>query len=74
MNAIGKENRQEVDERKIHREILLMRDALTTFSVLQFQVTELQADKVELQEDLAKREEALKRLRELTLGQKGATP
>ena len=42
--------------------------------MLQSRVNELQADKVELKEDLAKREEALKRLRELTLGQKGASP
>ncbi|MAT92273.1 MAG: hypothetical protein CME59_06700 [Halioglobus sp.] len=64
----------EVDETRAHREILLMRDALVALGELQAEVAQLQLDKSELSEDLAKREEALKRLRELTLGQKAGAP
>jgi hypothetical protein len=63
-----------LDEQRIHPKILIMRDALTTLSGLQAQIEELQGDNARLTENLAKREEALKRLRELTLGQKAATP
>jgi len=35
---------------------------------------EVEASNATLREDLGKREEAIKRLRELTLGQKGASP
>jgi hypothetical protein len=59
----------EVDESKVHPRILIMRDALATFSGLQSQLAKLKRDNTQLTEDLAKREEALKRLRELTLGQ-----
>jgi hypothetical protein len=58
-----------IDESKVHPKVLIMRHALETFSGLQSQVTKLKRDKAQLAEDLAKREEALKRLRELTLGQ-----
>ena len=51
-----------------------MQDALVVFSDLHTQINDLQKDKDVLAESLEKREEALRRLRELTLGQKGAAP
>ena len=48
----------------------MMRDALETFVAMDRKITKLNSDNKALSEDLAKREEALKRLRELTLGQK----
>lgn len=53
---------------------LMMRDALAAFDVMQQSIRELRSDNAQLAADLEKREEALRRLRELTLGQKGATP
>jgi hypothetical protein len=58
----------------LHQQILLMRDALAIFSDLHVQINDLQKDRDVLSENLEKREEALRRLRELTLGQKGVTP
>lgn len=63
-----------VDATRIHRRILLMRDALETFAAMQSRIDELTRDNQRLAEDLAKREEALRRLRELTLGQKAGSP
>ena len=56
----------------LHEKILIMRDALASFTAMQQQITSLESDNAILTENLAKREEALKRLRELALGQKGA--
>ena len=53
---------------------LMMRDALAAFAAMERSIRELRSDNSKLSEDLEKREEALRRLRELTLGQKGATP
>jgi len=58
----------------LHQQILLMRDALAIFSDLHTQINDLQKEHDVLTENLEKREEALRRLRELMLGQKGATP
>ena len=63
---------ERIDESRAHSQVLLMRDALAAFSAMQAEIAKLNGDKRELAEDLAKREEAIKRLRELTLGQKGA--
>jgi hypothetical protein len=63
---------QQIETDRVHEQVLLMRDALETFAAMQLQVNDLSSDNAILSEDLAKREEALKRLRELTLGQKGA--
>ena len=57
-----------------HEKTLMMLDALATFAAMQGQLQELQQDKAALAEDLEKREAALRRLRELTLGQKAAAP
>lgn len=51
---------------------LMMRDALAAFDVMHQSIRELRSDNAQLTADLEKREEALRRLRELTLGQKGA--
>ena len=64
--------RQPLEGGQFHEKILMMRDALATFVAMEQLITDLQNDNATLTEDLAKREEALKRLRALTLGQKGA--
>jgi len=55
-----------------HEKTLMMRDALATFVSMQGQVKDLQKSNAALSADLQKREEALRRLRELTLGHKAA--
>ena len=57
---------------QFHEMILMLRDALATFVAMELQISDLKSDNAILTEDLEKREEALKRLRELALGQKGA--
>jgi hypothetical protein len=63
-----------IDSRRVHVKTLLMRDSMSAFAALQATVEELARNNRELNENLQKREEALKRLRELTLGQKAAAP
>ncbi len=55
----------EPDER-----VLMMQLSLESFRVMYRHVDDLEDANATLQEDLAKREEAIKRLRELTLGQR----
>ena len=52
-----------------HPSIVLMQQALESFVLMERHVRDLEGRTSMLQEDLAKREQALKRLRELTLGQ-----
>ncbi|MEM9257032.1 MAG: hypothetical protein AAGA91_16440 [Pseudomonadota bacterium] len=59
---------------QFHHSILIMNDALSAFVDMQAKIGDLRSGNAALAEDLRKREEALKRLRELTLGQKGAAP
>ena len=59
---------------ELHQQTLLMRQSLETFLQLERENRELESANKGLQKDLEKREEALKRLRELTLGQTGSTP
>jgi len=59
---------------EIHQQIQLMRDALAVFAKLHVSINDLQKEKRTLSENLEKRDEALRRLRELTLGQKGLAP
>lgn len=54
---------------KLHDKILMMRDALAIFVALHQKIDDEQDENDVLVESLEKREEALKRLRELTLGQ-----
>jgi hypothetical protein len=58
----------------VHEKVRMMRDALETFVAMDREISRLENDNRVLREDLAKREEAIKRLRELTLGQKEARP
>lgn len=60
---------RQLDGVPVHNKVLMMRDALETFVSLESRIEELESANVSLREDLAKREEAIKRLRELTLGQ-----
>lgn len=53
---------------RLHNKTLMMRDALQAYSLLIERIEELSQDNAQLSETLAKREEAIKRLRELTLG------
>ncbi len=59
---------------ELHQQTLLMRQSLETFLLVERQNRELQDANRGLRKDLEKREEALKRLRELTLGQTGSAP
>ena len=53
---------------------LLLRQSLENFRDMDREMAELKQANKTLQEDLEKREEAIQRLRELTLGQPGAAP
>jgi hypothetical protein len=53
----------------LHEKVLMMRDSLEIFVHLHTQIDDLQNENGLLQENLEKREDALRRLRELTLGQ-----
>lgn len=54
---------------QVHQQTLLMHASLGSFAELERHIEELESNNATLKEDLAKREDALKRLRELTLGQ-----
>lgn len=62
---------QDEPEGQKHYSIVLMQQALETFLLMQRHVEGLESRTAILEDDLAKREQALKRLRELTLGQPG---
>ena len=53
---------------ELHENILLMQDSLETFLDVQHQLAELEQDNAGLRRELEKRETAIKRLRDLTLG------
>ncbi|QIB66867.1 hypothetical protein [Kineobactrum salinum] len=57
---------------QVHPTTLLLRDALESFVVMHRHIEDLENSNATLKEDLEKREEAIKRLRELTLGQSRA--
>lgn len=52
-----------------HATALLMRDSLAAFALLNRHIADLESTNATLKDDLEKREEAIRRLRELTLGQ-----
>ncbi len=56
------------DELKLHHEILLMQTSLETFIDMQGQLDQLRQSNANLRSELEKREAAIKRLRDLTLG------
>lgn len=61
--------KQNAKELKVHDYTRLMRQSLINFLELQDEISELKSSNASLQENLKKREEALKRLRDLTLSQ-----
>jgi hypothetical protein len=63
---------QQVEGTPVHEKVLIMRDSLQIFMTMRRHINRLNNDNAVLKEEVAKREEALKRLRELALGQKGA--
>jgi hypothetical protein len=63
---------QQVEGAPVHEKVLIMRDSLEIFVTMRERIYRLNSDNAVLEEEVAKREEALKRLRELALGQKGA--
>ncbi len=67
-------NKQDWRAMDLHPQSLLLRQALQNFLVEERRAANLRKEKLALEKDLAKREETIKRLRELTLGQKGASP
>ena len=66
-------NNADWESMRLHQQSLLMRQSLASSIALEKQVTKLEDSNAILREELEKREEAIKRLRELTLGQTGAT-
>ena len=58
-----------IDDSSVNSQIVLMRDALEAFVSLHRELRDLERDNEFLEATLAKRETALRRLRELTLGQ-----
>ncbi len=56
----------------VHQQTLIMAQSLESFVVSERHILDLENSNATLKEDLEKREEAIKRLRELTLGQKVA--
>ena len=59
---------------ELHEQTLLMRQSLENFRDMDRENVDLKKSNKSLQEDLEKREEAIQRLRELTLGQPAAAP
>ncbi len=59
---------------QVHEKVLLMRDSLAALLENHHRVEDMETEIDGLREELARREEALRRLRELTLGQKAAAP
>ena len=59
------------EDMRVHEKTLIMAQSLESFVVMDRHIADLENNNAILKEDLEKREEAIKRLRELTLGQKG---
>ena len=57
-----------------HHTVVLMQQALESFVIMERHVSDLESRATMLRDDLEKREQALKRLRELTLGQPAESP
>ncbi len=55
-------------EWQLHQRVQLMQDSLESFLDLQAELAELERDNAELRIELERREQAIKRLRDLTLG------
>jgi len=68
-DSYNKMNIWSIDDSTINYQIILMRDAIDAFVSLNLRLIDLERDNDLLEDNLAKRESALRRLRELTLGQ-----
>jgi len=67
--------RRLLPEMQVHATARLMQDSLQAFAQLNRHIADLERSNATLKEDLEKREEAIRRLRELTLGQsRGSQP
>jgi hypothetical protein len=64
--------KQNAKDLKVHDYTRLMRQSLLNFLIQEQHIEDLESTNATLKGDLEKREEALKRLRQLTLGQKGS--
>jgi len=64
-----KKKEQKVKGKNVHEKSIFMQGSLEAFVALQRHINDLQIANATLEQDLRKREEALKRLRELALGQ-----
>ena len=65
---------QQVEGAPVHEKVLILRDSLEVFMTMRERIYLLNTDNAVLKEEVAKREDALTRLRELALGQKGVKP
>jgi hypothetical protein len=79
LNTFRKLRKWNTDHMQLHPVTLLLRQSLYGFTLMDRQIADLEEDNAHLKEDkahlkaeLEKREAALKRLRELMVGQKGA--
>lgn len=72
-NSFKELRKQNAKDLKVHDYTRLMRQSLLNFLIQEQHMEDLESTNATLKGDLEKREEALKRLRELTLGQKGST-
>ena len=70
--SFRKLEKQLSEDMQLHPNARLMRESLEAFVVMDRHIADLENNNATLKEDLEKREAALKRLRELTLGQKGS--
>ena len=57
---------------QLHNKAMIMSEAVETMVIMDRHNADMESANANLRDDLEKREEALKRLRELTLGQRGA--
>ena len=70
--AFQKLRKVDTDDWELHETSQFMRQVLANFLTMYRHIDDLESANATLKADLEKREEALRRLRELTLGQKGA--
>jgi hypothetical protein len=70
--AFRKLRKVDTDEWELHETSQFMRQVLANFLTMYRHIDDLESANATLKADLEKREDALRRLRELTLGQKGA--
>jgi hypothetical protein len=72
-NSYRKLRRKIDPDWKLHGRVVLMQDSLETFLELQHELAQARKSNANLRKELAIREEAIKRLRDLTLGREPET-